>query len=104
LTADTDEREAGHPVLLCFDGSDDAAAAIAQAAELLASRRAVVLTVWEPVATWESYDPATAAPMAADDVTHHFVPEQGGSCDPLATLPGDGPTGQQLDADGPVPW
>jgi hypothetical protein len=42
--------------------------------------------------------------MAADDVTHHFVPEQGGSCDPLATLPGDGPTGQQLDADGPVPW
>jgi len=38
--------------------------------------------------------------MAADDVTHHFVPEQGGSCDPLATLSGDGPTGQQLDADG----
>ena len=66
MTADIDEREAGHPVLLCFDGSDDAAAAIAQAAELLASRRAVVLTVWEPVATWESYDPATilSAPVS----------------------------------------
>lgn len=53
-------------MLLCFDGSDDAATAIAQAAELLAPRRAVVLTVWEPVATWEPYDPATilSAPMS----------------------------------------
>jgi nucleotide-binding universal stress UspA family protein len=66
VTADTDEREAKHPVLLCFDGSDDAATAIAQAAELLAPRRAVVLTVWEPVATWEPYDPATilSAPVS----------------------------------------
>jgi len=53
-------------VLLCFDGSDDAATAIAQAAELLVPRRAVVFTVWEPVATWEPYDPATvlSAPMS----------------------------------------
>ena len=66
MTAGTDEREAGPPVLLCFDGSDDAATAIAQAAELLAPRRAVVLTVWEPVATWEPYDPATilSAPVS----------------------------------------
>ena len=29
-------------------------------------RRAVVLTVWEPVATWEPYDPATilSAPVS----------------------------------------
>ena len=66
MTADTNEREVEPPVLLCFDGSDDAATAIAQAAELLAPRRAVVLTVWEPVATWEPYDPATvlSAPMS----------------------------------------
>ena len=66
MTADTGEREAGHPVLLCFDGSDDPATAIAQAGELLAPRRAVVLTVWEPVATWEPYDPATilSAPVS----------------------------------------
>ena len=37
-------------VLLCFDGSDDAGAAIARAGEVLAARAAVVLTVWEPVA------------------------------------------------------
>lgn len=66
MTADTDERGAGPRVLLCFDGSDDAATAIARAAELLAPRRAVVLTVWEPVATWEPYDPATilSAPVS----------------------------------------
>jgi nucleotide-binding universal stress UspA family protein len=66
VTAGTDEGEAGPPVLLCFDGSDDAATAIARAAELLAPRTAVVLTVWEPVATWEPYDPATilSAPVS----------------------------------------
>ena len=53
-------------MLLCSDGSDDAATTITQAAELLAPRRAVVLTVWEPVATWEPYHPATilSAPVS----------------------------------------
>ena len=52
--------------LLCFDGSDDAAAAIAKAGELLAPRPTVVLTVWEPVRSWASYDPATimSAPLS----------------------------------------
>lgn len=44
-------------MLLCFDGSEDATAAIAAAGELLDSRPAVVVTVWEPVAVWEPYDP-----------------------------------------------
>jgi nucleotide-binding universal stress UspA family protein len=52
---ETDAR----PVLLCFDGSDNAAAAIVKAGELLAPRKAVLLTVWESVAVWEPYDPAT---------------------------------------------
>jgi nucleotide-binding universal stress UspA family protein len=53
------------PVLLCFDGSEDAARAISRAGELLGPRSAVVLSVWEPVAVWEPYDPATilAAPV-----------------------------------------
>lgn len=53
-------------MLLCFDGSEDAAGAIQQAAELLSDRRALVLTVWEPVALWEPYDPLTvlSAPLA----------------------------------------
>jgi nucleotide-binding universal stress UspA family protein len=45
--------------ILCFDGSLDAAAAIAAAGRLLAPRRALVVTVWEPVRVWEPYDPAT---------------------------------------------
>jgi nucleotide-binding universal stress UspA family protein len=53
-------------VLLCFDGSDDAVAAIARAGELLAPRTAVVLTVSEPAASWAPYDPATilSAPLS----------------------------------------
>ena len=47
------------PVLLCFDGSDDAAAAIAMAGEILGPREAVVLSVWEPAPAWQPYDPAT---------------------------------------------
>ncbi len=45
------------PVLLCYDGSDDARLAIAAAGEMLGPRSAVVLVVWEPVAVWEPYDP-----------------------------------------------
>jgi nucleotide-binding universal stress UspA family protein len=47
----------GRPILLCYDGSDHAAAAIAAAAGVVASRVAVVLTAWEPISTWEPYDP-----------------------------------------------
>lgn len=54
------------PALICFDGSDDAAAAIAKAGEMLAPCAAVVLTVWEPVASWAPSDPATilSAPLS----------------------------------------
>jgi nucleotide-binding universal stress UspA family protein len=53
-------------LLLCFDGSDDSIAAIAKAGEMLAPCPAVVLTVWEPVASWVPYDPATiiTAPLS----------------------------------------
>jgi hypothetical protein len=50
MTEDENRAADTHPVLLCFDGSNDAATAIAKAGELLGPRLAVVLTVWEPVA------------------------------------------------------
>jgi nucleotide-binding universal stress UspA family protein len=53
---------AGHasrPALLCFDGSEDATAAITHAGAVLGLAKAVVLSVWEPFALWEPYDPAT---------------------------------------------
>ncbi len=45
------------PLLLAYDGSADAAAAIATASALFSVRDAVVVTVWEPVAVWAPYDP-----------------------------------------------
>lgn len=45
------------PVLLCFDGSENASLAIGEAAALLVEHAAVVVTVWEPAAVWEPYDP-----------------------------------------------
>jgi nucleotide-binding universal stress UspA family protein len=52
--------------LLCFDGSGDAAVAIAKAGELLGPRLAVVLSVWEPVRVWEPWDPVTIASAPLD--------------------------------------
>jgi hypothetical protein len=47
-------------------------------------------------------------PAAATDLNNSSgtsTPEQGAAVAIwLATLPDDGPTGQQFDADGPVPW
>jgi nucleotide-binding universal stress UspA family protein len=38
------------PLVLCFDGSDDARRAIERAGALFAGRQALVVTVWQPVA------------------------------------------------------
>lgn len=62
MSADSKTRLA----LICYDGSDDAAVAIATAGAMLAPLEAVVLTVCEPVASWAPYDPATivSAPLS----------------------------------------
>lgn len=53
------------PVLLAYDGSRGAEAAIAEAGRVLGPRNAVVITAWEPAASWVPYDPVTvlAAPV-----------------------------------------
>jgi nucleotide-binding universal stress UspA family protein len=45
------------PVLLCFDGSEDARRAIDDAGRLLAPRPAIVLTVWEAARDLTALDP-----------------------------------------------
>jgi nucleotide-binding universal stress UspA family protein len=60
------DTDALRPVLLCFDGSEGAAKAIAEAGVGLRGGSTILLTVWEPCAVWEPYDPATilSAPVA----------------------------------------
>jgi nucleotide-binding universal stress UspA family protein len=43
------EADATSPVILCYDGSKEAADAIAYAGELLRGRPAIVVTAWRPV-------------------------------------------------------
>jgi nucleotide-binding universal stress UspA family protein len=63
--ATRDEGVQFGPVLLAFDGSRDAEMAIATAGRLLGPRDALVVTAWEPAASWVPYDPVTvlAAPV-----------------------------------------
>lgn len=55
-------------ILLCYDGSADAKAAIERAGELLESQPATVLTVWQPfvAASGFSRAPSTVDFMAVD--------------------------------------
>ena len=55
----SEETDRSGAVVLCFDGSEDSANAIASAGRLLEPRAAVVLTVREPIELWSLYDPAT---------------------------------------------
>jgi nucleotide-binding universal stress UspA family protein len=43
------------PLLICYDGSEDAKYAVERAGELLRNRPALVLTVWQPVAGLGSF-------------------------------------------------
>jgi nucleotide-binding universal stress UspA family protein len=43
------------PLLLCFDGSEDARRAVERAGALFAGRRALVATVWQPIADLNSF-------------------------------------------------
>jgi nucleotide-binding universal stress UspA family protein len=74
------------PVVLCFDGSDDAVRSIKRAGELLRDRAAVVLTVWEPVAQWEPDDPGAlisagvttlaSDPARLDQIVEHVAQDK----------------------------
>jgi hypothetical protein len=73
------------PVLLSFDGSDDAANGIAAAGRLLRPRPAVVVTVLEPIELWAPYDPATildagiaklaSKPLGLDEIADDIAQE-----------------------------
>ena len=55
------------PVLFCFDGSDGSLIALRDAGALLAPRAAVVLTVWEAVATQIAESPGFGLSYVSDE-------------------------------------
>jgi nucleotide-binding universal stress UspA family protein len=61
---------AAAPILIGFDGSDTARQAVRKAAELFGSRRALVVTVWEPDLAYQSTgieaDPLMGMPVGVD--------------------------------------
>ena len=58
------------PILIAYDGSDTARRAVHEAAELFDSRRALVVTVWEPGLAYEASamtaDPTGLGPEPVD--------------------------------------
>src|SRR5436190_13114358 len=50
MLATDDSKENDSMILICYDGSEDAKAAIGLGGELLSGQPAIVLTVWEPFA------------------------------------------------------
>lgn len=61
------------PVLLAYDGSKGAGAAIARAGRMLAPRDAVVITAWEPAASWVPYDPVTVLAAPVERLISHVA-------------------------------
>lgn len=61
---------AAAPILIGYDGSDTARRAVHEAAELFGSRRALVVTVWEPGLAYETSamtaDPTGQGPLPVD--------------------------------------
>ena len=67
------------PILVCYDGSEPARRAVRDAAALFgASRRAVVVTVWEPALDMEVFalSDYQTAPAALDPETVHELDDE----------------------------
>jgi nucleotide-binding universal stress UspA family protein len=65
------------PLLLCYDGSEDAKHAIERAGALLADRPALVVTVWEPTASLDSFAWSGASAGAANFVELDRAADEG---------------------------
>jgi nucleotide-binding universal stress UspA family protein len=63
VTSSADTGSAASPVIICYDGSEEARDALNFAAELFPGARALIVTIWMPVAE-EALSPATRPPTA----------------------------------------
>jgi nucleotide-binding universal stress UspA family protein len=65
------------PLLLCYDGSDDAKHAIREAAHMFGPRRALVLSVWQDAAAMPAF--AWAGAAALPDLEEVFAAAREGA-------------------------
>jgi nucleotide-binding universal stress UspA family protein len=68
------------PLLICYDGSENAKYAIERAGALLAGRRAVVVTVWQPTADLGSMVWSDMPASMVDFVELDRAAAEGGGC------------------------
>ncbi len=61
------------PVLLCYDGSEDARAAIAAAGEMLGRSQAEVLVVAESIPVWSPSDPGAVLSATVSKLASHAL-------------------------------
>jgi nucleotide-binding universal stress UspA family protein len=75
--ANLPRMNAAAPILIGYDGSDTARRAVHEAAELFGSRRALVVTVWEPGLAYEASamtaDPTGQGPEPVDSAAAQEV-------------------------------
>jgi hypothetical protein len=67
-------RTADGPLLLCYEGSEDAKHAIEHAGRLLGGRDALVVTVWQPTPALGSSASAGATPTARSTSSNSIAP------------------------------
>ena len=73
----TDRAEG--PLLVCYDGSEDARHAIESAADLIGHRHAVIATVWQPFAGLDSVAWSGATPNTVNFVELDRIAADGGA-------------------------
>lgn len=66
-----------HPLILCYDGSEDAGHAIAQAGGLFPGGYALVLTVWQPISNLAAVTWSGATVMPNFTELDHAASEDG---------------------------
>jgi nucleotide-binding universal stress UspA family protein len=96
----------GDPLILCYDGSDDAKHAIEQAGQLFPGGDALVLTVWQPISGLASVTWAGNAGVANFTELDRAASEDGAARaeEGAALARGSGLAAEPLavEADGPV--
>jgi nucleotide-binding universal stress UspA family protein len=103
--AEAPDTGSAAPIIICYDGSEEAAEAIAEAGDLLPGRRAIVVSVWKDVieeALTTAMTPPVADPVEANIRERASAEQFAAEGAQLAEKAGLRGEPLAVDADGPV--